>query len=103
MDGHFNRLAEASLAVSAAEEALGAGAHQGAQDALDRTDGLLAGLRAAWPRMTPAERRVVGSAAANVRERRDAAARALPRRRTLAAVAGEADPDQERPPDELAA
>jgi len=103
MEGHFNRLAEAGLAVAAAEDALATGAHQATQDALDATGAHLEALRAAWPGMSPAERRVVGTAARDIRDRRDAVARRVPRRRALVAVKGEADPEQEAEPGGVAA
>ena len=103
MDGHFNRLAEAGLAVSAAEDALAAGAHQGAQDGLDDTDAHLEALRAAWPRMSPTERRVIGTAARGIRERRDAIAARLPRHRTLAVLPAEPDVEEEADPEGVAA
>lgn len=99
MDTNLKRLGDAGLAVGAAEEALAEGAHQGAQDALERTDSVLAELREAWPEMSAAERKVVGGAARTVRERRDAVATRLPRRRTLTAVPAEEDPEQERDPE----
>lgn len=104
MDGHFNRLAEAGLAVATAEESLAAGAHQTTHDALDATDAHLDALRSAWPEMSQAERRIVGATAKAVRDRRDVVARGLPRRRALAAVPEEAvDPEQESAPDDVAA
>jgi hypothetical protein len=103
MNGHFNHLAEAGLAVAAAEESLASGAHQTTQDALDEADARLEALRSAWPSMSGAERRVVGATARAVRERRDAVATRLPRRRALATVAEEPDPEQESDPDGVAA
>jgi len=103
MDGNFNRLAEAGLAVAAAEERAAEGAYQGAREALDETDAHLGALRDAWPGMTSGERRVVGATARGVRERRDAVAARLPRHATLAAIPEEADPEQEAEPDGVAA
>jgi hypothetical protein len=99
MDEHLKRLAEAGLAVEAAESALATGHHQRAQDALDDLDEHLAALRAAWPEMSTAARAVIGPAAAEVRARRDAATRRLPRRRALVALSEEPDPEQEQDPE----
>jgi hypothetical protein len=103
MNGHFNHLAEAGLAVATAEESLAAGAHQSTQDALDETDARLDALRSAWPSMSGPERRVVGATARAVRERRDTVAARLPRHRALAAVTEEPDPEQEADPGGVAA
>jgi hypothetical protein len=98
MDGHFNRLAEAGFAVGAAEEAVAAGRYQAASDAVDRADTLLDALRAAWPDMSFAERRIVGAVARDVRDRRDAVERRLPARRALTTVPATTDPEQEVDP-----
>lgn len=95
----LKQLGDVGLAVAEAEAAAAEGAHQGAQDALERTDLLLGQLREAWPGMSAAERRVVGPAARSVRERRDAVAARLPRRRALTEVPAEEDPEQERDPE----
>jgi hypothetical protein len=96
---HLKTLADASLAAEEAEEALGAGEPTRAEEALDRADAVLAGLRDAWPAMAAGERAVVGPAAKAVRERADAARARLPRRRALSEAPAEADPEQEVDPD----
>ena len=103
MDADLKGLADAGLLMDQAEADLAAGAYLGAQEAIDRVDPLLARLRARWPAMGTAERKVVGPAARAVRERRDAVAARVPRHRALAVVTGEADPDDESDPEAGAA
>jgi hypothetical protein len=95
---HLKELAEASLAVEAAETALGEGEATRAEEALDRADAVLAGLRERWPDMGGGERAVVGPAAKSVRERADASRARLPRRRALSEGRPEADPEEELEP-----
>lgn len=101
MDAHLKLLADASLEVSAAEEAVEEEAWTTARERLDTAAGALAELRERWPSMTTSERTVVGGSAVTVRERLDAAERRIPRRTALVEVAPEADPEQETEPDEV--
>lgn len=99
MSEHLKVLAEASLAAEEAEEALGAGEATRAEEALDRADAVLAGLREAWPQMAGAERGVVGPSAKTVRERVEALRARLPKRRALSETAPVEDPEQETEPE----
>jgi len=99
MDASLKLLADASLEVTAAEDALDEGAFHTARDRLDAAGVVLADLRAAWPGMGGAERGVVGPAARAVRERLDAAGRRVPRLSALSEGAPEVDPEQEEAPD----
>ena len=98
MDRYLKRLAEAGLEVTAAEEAAGAGEIGQAGDALDRADEALTGLREAWPAMSPAERAIVGRAAAPLRARLDDVRARLPKRAALSEGVPERDPDEEVDP-----
>ena len=64
VDGHLKLLAEVSLAVGRAEAAAGEGGFTGAREALDEAEEGLQVLRERWPEMVPAERTLVGRAAA---------------------------------------
>lgn len=100
MDHHLKLLADASLAVAGAEEAVGDGAFHTASERLDGAREVLAELRSRWPEMSAAERRVVGTAARGVRERLDAAAARVPRLRAVSEMAApEVDPEQELEPE----
>jgi hypothetical protein len=99
MDADLKLLADASLEVAAAEDAIAEGAHQTARERLDTAGEVLAELRERWPAMAVAERAIVGPAAKDVRGRLDAAAAQLPRRSALVEVPAEADPEQETEPD----
>lgn len=99
MDAHLKLLADASLAVSAAEEALAEEAFHRAADSLDAARDGLAELRTRWPQMTAAERTVVGSAAAPVRARIDDAAKRVPKVSALSEGAPVVDPEQEAEPE----
>ena len=100
MDRHLKLLADTSLAVAEAEEAVGAGTFLLASERLDAARESLAELRARWPGMGGAERRVVGAAARPVRERLDAAAARVPRPRAVSEMpAPEVDPEQEADPE----
>jgi hypothetical protein len=99
MDAHLKLLADASLEVGAAEEAIAEGAHQTARDRLDAAAEVLAALREQWPEMGAAERALVGPAAGDVRGRLDAATAQLPRRSALVEVPAEPDPEQETEPE----
>jgi hypothetical protein len=103
MDALLKLAADAGVEVSAAEQALDDEAPASAREALDRADDILAELRARWPEMSAAERALVGRAAADVRRRLDAAQARVPRRRPLSEGSPEADPEQERAPDDTTA
>jgi hypothetical protein len=102
MDALLKLAADAGHEVSTAEEALDEGAHDTAREALDRAADALADLRERWTTMSAAERAVVGPAAKSVRERLDAAAARVPKRRTLSEGAAEVDPEQEADPEGMA-
>lgn len=91
-------LADASLDVTAAEEAVDEGAHHTATEALDRVDLALEGLRTAWPELSPAERAVVGPSAKALKERSAAARRRVPRLSALSVGTATSDPEEEEPP-----
>ncbi len=99
MDELLKLAADAGVEVSAAESAIEEDALGAARDALDRADDALDALRARWPRMSSAERAVIGEAAGAVRARRDALAARLPPVRTVTDGVAELDPEQERDPD----
>ena len=99
MDAHLKLLADASLEVAAAEEAVAGSAWQTARDRLDGAGTALAALREAWPAMSAGERAVVGPAAKDVRDRLDATARRVPRHTSLTHAAPEVDPEQETEPE----
>ena len=98
VDAHLKLLAEVSLAVERAEAAAGDGAFTGARESLDEAEAGLQILRERWPEMVPAERALVGRAAAPVKERLDALGRRLPRPRALSEAAPEHDPEQDQDP-----
>ena len=98
MDANLKLLADASLDVAAAEEAVGDGAFHTAREHLDAAGVLLADLRARWLEMPAAERVVVGPAAREVRLRLDAAGARVPRLSALSEGAPVEDPEQETEP-----
>jgi hypothetical protein len=98
MDGDLKVLADASLAVEAAEAAAGDGALLAAREALDDAERGLDALRVRWPAMGPAERAVIGRAAAEVSRRADGLARRLPRAVALGHAPIEHDPEQDLDP-----
>lgn len=98
MDALLKELADASMAVGAAEEALDEGANTTARDRLDDAAAILAALRGRWPELSPAERGLVGKTAAPLRTRLDAAQARLPKLSALREVATEPDPEQESEP-----
>ena len=98
VDAHLKLLAEVSLAVERAEAAAGEGGFTGAREALDEAEAGLQALRERWPQMGPAERTLVGRAAAPVKQRLDAVAHRLPRPSALSEAAPELDPEQEQDP-----
>ncbi|MEA2321800.1 MAG: hypothetical protein QOD81_1650 [Solirubrobacteraceae bacterium] len=103
MDAHLKLLAEVGLAMTEAEEALGAGEAGRAEEALDRAADGLTELRGRWPGLGPGERAIIGPAASPLRARLDAARARLPRRSALSEGAPERDPDEDRDPEETPA
>ena len=99
MDAHLKLLADASLDLAAAEEALADEAFHTARERLDAVQAGLADLRERWAAMSGAERKIVGAAAAPVRARLDAAERRVPKLSALSVGAAEADPEQETDPE----
>jgi len=99
MDAHLKLLADASLQVSAAEEAAGEGNFQVARDAIDQAVVGLAALREAWPAMSGPERQIVGAAAVPVRARLDAVTAAIPKASALSVGTPVEDPEQEAEPE----
>lgn len=101
MDQTLRTLADAGLALDAAEEALEAGEATVAQEQLAIADDALTAVRAAWPDLPRQARTVVGPAGRDVKERHDALLKRVPRRRALSQGTPEkADPDEDTPPDE---
>ena len=100
MDGNLKLLADASLEVSAAEDALDEQAFHTARDRLDAARLVLADLRARWPGMPPSERTVVGPAAKQVRDRIDAAGARVPRLSALSEGAPVTDAEHDEAPPE---
>ena len=98
MDGDLKLLADASLALEAAEAAAGDGALMAAREALDSAERGLETLRERWLAMGAAQRAVIGRAAADVSERTDALARRLPRAVALGQAPIEHDPEQDVDP-----
>lgn len=79
MDAYLKPLADVSMALTAAEEALEAGSTLAAREATDEAAEQLDALRGAWPQMSKAERQIVGQTAKPLRERLDAVRGRLPR------------------------
>lgn len=100
MDAALRTLADAGLALDAATEALDAGEPTTAEEQLDVAGDALEALRAAWPGLPPSSRAIIGPAGKEIRERREALVRRLPRRRALSDGAPEVDPEQESGPEE---
>jgi hypothetical protein len=99
MDALLKELADASMALGAAEEALEEGAFSRARDGLDDAAALLAALRARWPELSSAERSLVGRTAAPLRVRLDAARARLPKTSALSEIAPTpSDPEEEDEP-----
>lgn len=98
MDALLKALADASMAVGAAEEALDEGANSTAGGCLDTAAAILAALRERWPELSTAERAVVGRTAAPLRARLDIARARLPRLSALREVAAEPDPEDDEEP-----
>jgi hypothetical protein len=100
VDQHLKLLADASMAVGEAEDAVAEGTFLLASERIDAAREALAELRDRWPAMSGAERRVVGGAARSVRERLDAAAGRVPRLRAVSEMApAQVDPEQEADPE----
>jgi hypothetical protein len=101
VDVALRTLADAGLALDAAEEALAAGEPSTAETHLETIDEALASVRARWAELPAAGRAVVGPAGKQVAERRDAIVKRLPKRRALSEGTPEApDPEEDTPPDE---
>ena len=101
VDAALRTLADAGLALDAAAEALDAGEVSTAEEHLDTAAAALETLRAAWPDLPPAGRAIVGPAGKEVRDRREALVKRLPKRRAQSEAAPEeADPEQDTPPDD---
>jgi hypothetical protein len=98
MDTHLKLLAEASLQVTAAEEAITETAYQNAREALDLAEEQLAELREGWPTMSASERTIIAGTATPLKARIDAATKLIPKRTTLTEVAMEADPEEDVEP-----
>ncbi len=98
VDEHLKLLADTALDVTAAEEALDEGDPGTARAAVERAQAGLADLRGRWPAMGPAERTLVGRAAAPVRTRLDAAAARLPKRTALSEATPEHDAEEDVDP-----
>jgi hypothetical protein len=99
MDSDLKLLADASLHVGAAEDALGECAFVTAGERLDEAATALAELRERWPAMTAAERAVVTPAARDVRARLDEARRRVPRIAAVSEGAPERDPEEDVEPE----
>jgi hypothetical protein len=100
VDALLKELADASMAVGEAEDALEEGANTTARDRLDDAAAILASLRERWPELGPAERTLVGKTAAPLRARLDTAEGRLPKVSALSEAAAEPDPEDEAEPDE---
>ena len=100
MDAALRTLADAGLALDAASEALDAGEPSTAEEQLDVAGDALETLRAAWPELPPAGRAIIGPAGKEIRERREALVKRLPKRRALSEGAPEVDPEQDSGPDD---
>jgi hypothetical protein len=98
VDDHLKLLAEASLDVTAAEEALEESAFHAARERLDSVDVKLEDLRKRWLKMSVAERALITPAAKEIRARLDAAARRIPKVSALSQGAEEVDPEQDTEP-----
>jgi hypothetical protein len=99
VDEHLKLLAEASMDVTAAEEALEESAFHTARERLDAVDVKLEELRRRWQRMNAAERAVITPSAKEIRARLDAAAKRVPKVSALSQGAEVVDPEQDTEPD----
>ena len=100
MDEELKLLAEASLEVTAAEEALEESAFHTARERLDVVDVKLEDLRKRWLKMSAAERALVTPTAKEIRARLDAAAKRVPKVSAVSQAAEEVDPEQETEPEQ---
>lgn len=98
MDAELKLLADASLAVGRAEDALDENAAGAAADALDDAAATLQALRERWPALAAPQRTMLGRTAAPVRARLDSAKARLPKRSALSTGAPEHDPEQDADP-----
>jgi hypothetical protein len=103
MDADLKALAAVSEALSVAEDHLAAGESTAAGERVDVAAEGLAALRARWPALNAAQRRLIGATAAPLRARLDAARAALPPRSALTLAPALADPEQEIDPDAVGA
>lgn len=103
MDVALRTLADAGLALDAAEEALAAGEPSTAESHLETVDAALASVRSEWPTLPPAGRAIVGPAGKQVADRRAALVKRLPKRRALSEGTPEKDDEQDTPPPDAAA
>lgn len=99
VDDHLKLLAEASLAMTAAEEALEERAFHTARERLDEVDVTLEDLRRRWLAMSLAERGLITPSAKEIRARLDAAAKRVPKISALSQGDEEVDPEQETEPE----
>ena len=99
MDALLKDMAAISEALSAAEEHLAAGEATVAGERVEIAAEGLAALRARWPSLNTAQRRLIGATAGPLRARLDAARAALPVRSALTQAPALADPEQEIEPD----
>lgn len=99
MDEPLKLLADASLAVTAAEEALEESAFHTARERLDEVDVALEELRRRWVAMSAPERAVITPTAKEIRARLDAAAKRVPKVSALSQGAEEIDPEEETEPE----
>jgi len=99
VDALLKELADASMAVGDAEEALAEGANLTARERLDDAAATLATLRERWPTLSAAERGVVGKTAAPLRARLDAAQARLPKLSALREVPAEPDCEHDADPE----
>ena len=98
MDVALRTLADAGLALDAAEEALAAGERSTAEEHLEEVETALKTVRERWPELPAAGRAVVGPAGKQVAERRAALVKRLPKRRSLSEGTPEKDDEQETEP-----
>ena len=92
MDAALRTLADAGLALDAADEALAAQEIGVAQERLAEVDDALATLRERWSELPATARAVVGPAGKGLRERREAIAKRIPKRRSFSEM-----PEADRP------
>lgn len=98
MDVALRTLADAGLALDAAEEALAAGEPSTAEEHLDAVSSALETVRSEWPQMSKAGRAIVGPAGKQVADRRAALVKRLPKRQSLSDGTPEKDDEQDVEP-----